>query len=285
MGNESSSSNNNFKPLMNEAQRGKCLEIFNNHFKTNENFLRDTVLMKLRLKGKLLKVREKILARNTSSENGNESSEASSSNAPSPTTQALLHAAPIPSFSNFADAHSMQTKQTREEKIRDGVILLRERIQNYKLHMDVMADDGNCQFRSIAYQLYGDQDGWHLKVREQIVSYMHKHASEFSFLFEDEKEFNRYLGSMARNGAWGDEICLKAASNCFNCVIHILTSEKEHYYICYKPDETSTSSPSPSSSQPSSPIKKKDQQQQQPLEIFLAYISPIHYNSLRCSSE
>lgn len=296
MGNESSSSagsspHHKTNPLMDEPQRLKCLEIFKTQFTANENFLRDAVLVKLRMKGKLVKVRDRLLALKKQQQQqqlvseigdgheGNSDDEKSSS-ASSPGTEALIKAAPVPSFANFADESSVKYKPTREEKIRDGILLLRERIQHLKVKMEVMADDGNCQFRAIAHQLYnGDQDGWHMKVRATVVAYMHKHSAEFSFLFEDEKEFNRYLGSMARERTWGDELTLKAACNAYNCVIHILTSEREHYYVCYKPDsclseETgdACNKKTPASTAPP------------PMDIFLAYISPIHYNSIRIDS-
>lgn len=267
-------------PLMSASQRAKCLEVFNTQFKTNENFLRDAILLKLRMKGKLMKIRQKILSKKQQQQEqqGEETSNNSETDIASPTTQALLAAAPIPSFANCADAQAIQHKPTREEKIRDGCNLLNERIHNV-LHvkMDVMADDGNCQFRAIAHQLYnGDQDGFHGKVRETVVEYMHKHEAEFNFLFEDEKEFNRYLGGMARARTWGDELTLKAAANAYNVNIHVLTSEKEHYYIVYRPDgndcgDGDDQRKNSSSSNDSESI----------IDIFLAYISPIHYNSIR----
>jgi hypothetical protein len=286
---------------MSSGQRAKCLQIFNDHFKTNENFLRDTMLLKLRMKGKLSKIRQNLLLKKqkSQSENAdgdneeNASSSFSSTSSPlsSPTSSSSSSSQqavpPVPSFANFADAQAIQHKPTREEKIRDGCLLLRERIQNFKVKMDVMADDGNCQFRAIAAQLYsGDQDGWHAKVREVVVAYMHKQKDEFSFLFEDEKEFNKYLGGMARERTWGDELTLKAASNAYNVNIHVLTSEKEHFYVCYRPDGSSSSShggeEGKKNEEPDAALSKKNSgaESQGPIDIFIAYISPIHYNSI-----
>ena len=141
----------------------------------------------------------------------------------------------------------------------------------------------------------------HAAVRETVVTYMREHSDDYSFYFEDGQAWEAYLRQMARRGTWGDELTLKAACNCFNVVLHVLTTEASHYYLQYKPDSFFA-------------LQKQEQQPCQAISgkssslcssgnisghngdacsnqtalllrkyshLYLAYISPIHYNSIR----
>lgn len=44
-------------------------------------------------------------------------------------------------------------------------------------------------------------------------------------------EFDLFLCNMALDKTWGDELTLKAAADEFGVVIHIITSEKENWYL------------------------------------------------------
>jgi hypothetical protein len=58
---------------------------------------------------------------------------------------------------------------SREEKIEDGLQLLRERVAFINLKVVHMKDDGNCQFRSLGHELFGDQE-LHKSVRAKVVA-------------------------------------------------------------------------------------------------------------------
>lgn len=248
--------------LMAPAERVKVVDTLQRHFRTNERFMFDAALLKVRMRAKLEAARGRLVARQ------------SGGDAPdSPKSPTSPQSAPVPSRSNFNDAASVQQRPTREEKIRDGAKLIRERIEHLRLASTTMKDDGSCQFRSIAHQLHGDADAWHSQVRAEVVNYMRRHPDEFSFLFESEADFAAYVADMARPGQWGDELTLKAASNVFTCTIHVLTSEREHYYVRYRPDADARTQGAGEDDDDSS--RAKD------MHVFLAYISPIHYNSIR----
>eukprot|EP00729_Bicosta_minor_P018636 gene18636-18733_t len=66
---------------------------------------------------------------------------------------------------------AMRDRMSREEKIEDGLKLLRERVDNIKVKVIHMEDDGNCQFRSLAAELFGSQRH-HALVRSRVVEYM-----------------------------------------------------------------------------------------------------------------
>ena len=67
---------------------------------------------------------------------------------------------------------------------------------------------------------------------------------------------------MSKECTWGDELTIKACSEVYNIHIHIVTSiEDGSIYVQYKPSNKNRH------------------------HIFLAYISPVHYNSVVCKTE
>ena len=64
--------------------------------------------------------------------------------------------------------------------------LIRQRLENLTLVQTKLKDDGNCQFRSIAHQMWGNAE-LHMEVREAAVRYLKKYSDDFSFYFEDKK--------------------------------------------------------------------------------------------------
>ena len=68
--------------------------------------------------------------------------------------------------------------------------------------------------------------------------------------------------NLYQQGCWrarGDELTLRAIADCYGMVVNVLTSDQRHWHMRYKPKEL-----------------------QLKLEIWLAYIAPVHYNSIRC---
>ena len=158
-----------------------------------------------------------------------------------------------PTSSQKSEAADRPSELARSESIRAGMLLLDQRLARMQLRSVAMGDDGNCQFRSFAHQLFGSQDA-HEYVRGEAVGYMRAHADAFSFYFEG-GEFERFLQKMARPMTWGDELTLKAVAERFHVTIHVLTSSEENWSLKYEPDDGKS-------------VK----------DIFLLYISPIHYN-------
>lgn len=90
----------------------------------------------------------------------------------------------------------------------------------------------------------------------RAMEYMRQHESYFSCFFA-EGELQQYLVKMGQSKNWGDELTLRAVADACDCIIHVLASTKDNWYIKYVP---SSSSPSK--------------------HLFLTYISPVHYNAL-----
>lgn len=68
-----------------------------------------------------------------------------------------------------------------------------------------VAGDGNCLFRAVSHQVYGD-DSFHHVVREKCMDYMEVDAAFFSQYVEGGlAEFGRYLDAKRCNACWGDD--------------------------------------------------------------------------------
>ena len=65
--------------------------------------------------------------------------------------------------------------------------------------------DGNCLFRSVSHQVYGD-DKHHGLARRSVADYMSLERPFFqSFVEGDGEAFDRYISEKRRDGSWGDE--------------------------------------------------------------------------------
>ena len=84
--------------------------------------------------------------------------------------------------------------------------------------------DGNCQFRSIAWYVFGTDDKFSV-VRERIINHMTEHPPLYSdFIEGGVTEYNKYLQKMSRDMEWGDHLTLQAASDLFGFRVQIVTS-------------------------------------------------------------
>ena len=79
-----------------------------------------------------------------------------------------------------------------------------------------MGGDGNCLFRSIAHQVYGDE-GQHAVVRAAVADYMEAEAEWFAaFVVGDEEEFAAYVAGVRQLGTWGDDPEIQAACEIYD---------------------------------------------------------------------
>ena len=128
-----------------------------------------------------------------------------------------------------------ERRQSREQVIRVGVQRLHQRLNELHLVAYHVKNDGNCQFRAISHQLFGNED-YHDIIRSQVVSYMRAARAEcFDFYFESPAQADAYYDNLAKPGSWGDELSLRAASDCLYVNIHVLSSEERNCYITYRP--------------------------------------------------
>jgi len=150
---------------------------------------------------------------------------------------------------------------------------LGRRLESLGLSSLEMEGDGNCQFRALADQLFGHQKH-HALTRQAAVEQMRRNADFFGMYFEDAAEFNAYLRNMARNRTWGDELTLRAAVEAYGCYAHVLTTTDANWYLVYQPEGEPL---------PSLPLPTGGAAPRRGKEIFLSYVSPIHYNAVQAA--
>lgn len=81
----------------------------------------------------------------------------------------------------------------------------RQALEDQQLTIIPMSGDGNCLFRSVAHQIYGDPS-LHPLVREKCMDYMEVEADFFSqFIVGGKESFHLYLRAKRMDACWGDD--------------------------------------------------------------------------------
>lgn len=96
-----------------------------------------------------------------------------------------------------------------------------------------MSADGNCLFRSLSDQLFGDYGNAHFDVRSAVCDYMEKNKEDFQvfLVFEDEndedqaeedaRDFEHYIENMRQEGEWGGNLEVVAAARRYQRTITV----------------------------------------------------------------
>ena len=98
---------------------------------------------------------------------------------------------------------------------------MRAQLRDLGLRMEPVAADGNCFFRALSDQRWGD-DSHHAALRRDVVEYMKKNREAFEPFIEDDEKWDTYVARMSEDGAWAGNVELQAASVvCFaNLCVH-----------------------------------------------------------------
>lgn len=87
-----------------------------------------------------------------------------------------------------------------------------------------MSPDGNCLFRSLSDQLFGDYGNKHGEVRSEVCDFMEKHQEDFKVFLvfedkddedqqeEDARDFEHYIETIRKDGEWGGNLEIVAAA-------------------------------------------------------------------------
>ncbi len=93
-----------------------------------------------------------------------------------------------------------------------------QREKNLTVHM--VEPDGNCLFRAVAHQVYGDVER-HDIVRSDCCDYLEKNRDRFEMLVESGEEFNQYVENKRKLKVWGDDPEVRAMEELYDRPIEL----------------------------------------------------------------
>ncbi|KAA8549906.1 hypothetical protein F0562_001590 [Nyssa sinensis] len=105
------------------------------------------------------------------------------------------------------------------------------------LEVKRMLEDGNCLFRAVADQVYGDSEVYD-EVRQMCMDYMERERDHFSqFITEG---FTSYCKRKRRDKVYGNNMEIQALSEMYNRPIHIYSYSTEPINIFHRSYDTDT---------------------------------------------
>ncbi|XWS73873.1 hypothetical protein CRYUN_Cryun02cG0166500 [Craigia yunnanensis] len=105
------------------------------------------------------------------------------------------------------------------------------------LEVKRMLEDGNCLFRAVANQVYGDSEAYDL-IRQMCIDYMERERDHFSqFITEG---FTSYCKRKRRDKVYGNNVEIQALSEMYNRPIHIYSYSIEPINIFHGSYNTDT---------------------------------------------
>ena len=98
-------------------------------------------------------------------------------------------------------------------------VVLEERLGRFQLRLFDVGGDGDCFFRAVSLQLYGNPEQ-HLQVKAAGITYMRNNPERF---IESNIEISwlEYLNKMSIQGNWGDAMIIQAVADQLNLKIFI----------------------------------------------------------------
>ena len=133
---------------------------------------------------------------------------------------------------------------------------LSQRLAQIGLIQHDVGGSGDCFFKSVSHQLYGNADR-HVEIRMAGISHLHNHPELYIESISDDS-WENYIRQMSLPGTWCDHLIIQAVANALNCVIHIIDSNAN------SPQATIIT-----------PVVQQGTQQ----TIFIGYINHLHYVS------
>ena len=120
--------------------------------------------------------------------------------------------------------------------------------------------DGNCQFRALADQLFGDQERY-AECRAAAINQLRSEPDRYRDFTED---WETYVSRMENDREWGDQITLQAAADYYEVTAHVYSHDPEISDF---------------------PLVLPSTHLDADRIIRLSHIPEVHYNSVHPSSE
>ena len=150
-----------------------------------------------------------------------------------------------------------KTSKTKTEKKENQLFSnLQKQLRERNLKLVNVRGDGNCFFRAIAHQLYGDESQ-NQKVGEEAGQEIIKKSNRYRNFVAG--SFDKYVSNLSTDREWADNAAIQATSNAFRISIEILNdSERIPSYTILPFGEDSVASPQ---------------------HVVVGYIANVHYVS------
>eukprot|EP00026_Physarum_polycephalum_P014660 Phypoly_transcript_15201.p1 GENE.Phypoly_transcript_15201~~Phypoly_transcript_15201.p1 ORF type:complete len:221 (+),score=17.86 Phypoly_transcript_15201:68-730(+) len=126
---------------------------------------------------------------------------------------------------------NVRLQSTQSTQAKSGSDIMKERLKEHGFR-EVVVDSNNCQMRSLADQLFGDQNK-HQQVRAEMVKWLSNNEKfkidDSTVLgdFLDRDEFPKwedYVKYLSKDSTWGDQLSLVAAAEAFKVTISVLSN-------------------------------------------------------------
>ncbi|CCI44709.1 unnamed protein product [Albugo candida] len=99
----------------------------------------------------------------------------------------------------------------------------RDSLLQHDLKISTVDGDGNCLFRSVSHQVYGN-DQFHEVVRRYCMDYMESEKDYFEpYVVGNMDDFLRYLEHKRKNGVWGDDPEIQALCELYDRPAEVYT--------------------------------------------------------------
>lgn len=147
----------------------------------------------------------------------------------------------------------------------------RNEMNKVNLFIKEIKGDGNCLFRAISDQVYGNEK-YHEIIRNKCMDYILMEKKFFAqFVEGGEAGFDEYVSMKRTNGVWGDDIELQAMSEMYNRPIQIYLNSNTAMKTFHETNEGFKR------------ITEDDNQNGEKRSIFpirISYHGKAHYNSI-----
>ena len=118
---------------------------------------------------------------------------------------------------------SHEPESKRQIKKREDFEKLEKLLKGKECTIEKMGEDGNCLFRSVARQIYGDQDLFQI-VRDETVQHVIKYRGYFSNF---ETDIDERLSEQLMNRSWGGNLEIAAISELYNVGVVVWELSRE----------------------------------------------------------
>lgn len=103
-------------------------------------------------------------------------------------------------------------------------LVLACRLSDFGLIPFEVGGGGNCLFRAISHQIYGNANR-HLEIRRTGVQYMSHNPEQF-IESNTENSWMAYLNNMGMEGTWSDALIIQGVAEAYNLKIYIIETHE-----------------------------------------------------------